>query len=271
LKARESLAGRIFYFYLDMLSFEEFLELRNKKVADMKENPDLWKRELRIEFNNYLLKPLPEIVNATDKIAKKYVKEAVIEKALLRDLTDLFGIRELEVMEKLIHIMASNPGLIINLDNMAKDLGVSRQVLSNYLYYLQCCFLVRQLKNFRGSLKAASRKLKKYYLLHPCVALSLATPENSKVAENLVSFKTQAKYYWRERGKEVDFISGDKELLPIEVKYKKAVRIKELRYLLNFMERFKVERGLVVTEDYEGDEKVNGKLIKFVPLWKWVL
>jgi hypothetical protein len=86
-----------------------------------------------------------------------------------------------------------------------------------------------------------------------------------------VSFKTQAKYYWRERGKEVDFISGDKELLPIEVKYKKVVRIKELRYLLNFMERFKVERGLVVTEDYEGDEKVNGKLIKFVPLWKWVL
>lgn len=271
LKAKESLAGRIFYFYLDLLSFEEFLELKGKNVKEIKKNLELWKRELRIELNNYLLKPFPEILNVSDEIAKRYIKEAVIEKAILRDLTDLFELREIDAIEKIINIIASNPGLMINLDDTAKDFGISRQVLSNYLYYLQCCFLVNSLKNFRGSLRAASRKLKKYYLLHPCFALSLATPESGKRAENLVAFKTKAEYYWREREKEVDFILKNKELLPIEVKYKTHIRMKEIKNLQKFMEEFKTKRALVITEDYAAEEHVKRKKIEFVPLWKWLL
>jgi len=271
LKAKESLAGRIFYFYLDLLSFEEFLELRKKPVKEIKKRPDLWKRELRIELNNYLLKPFPEIIDAPDELAKRYIKEAVIEKAVLRDLRELFEIRELDVIEKIIVVMATNPGLILNLDDLAKDFGISRQVLSNYLYYLQSCFLIKQLRNFRGSLKAASRKLKKYYLLHPCFALTLANPETGKIRENLVMFKTKAEYYWKERNKEVDFILKNNEILPIEVKYKAQVRLKELKGLLKFIQQFKAKMALVITEDYAAKEKINSKKITFVPLWKWLI
>ncbi|MEM4195362.1 MAG: ATP-binding protein [Candidatus Anstonellales archaeon] len=271
LKAKESLAGRIFYFYLDLLSFEEFLELRGKNLKEMRERPELWKKELRIELNNYLLKPFPEIINAPDEIAKRYIREAVIEKAVLRDLTELFEIREIEVMEKIIGTIAANPGLMVNLDDLAKDFGVSRPVLSNYFYYLQCCFLIKQLKNFRGSFKVSSRKLKKYYPLHPCFALTLATPEVGKIAENLVAFKTKAGHYWRERNNEVDFILEDKKLLPIEVKYKDKIRLKELKGLLKFMAKFKIKEALVITEDYAAKEQVNGGKIVFTPLWRWLL
>src|SRR3989344_4320236 len=78
LKAKESLAGRIFYFHLDLPSFEEFLELKKKNIKDIKERPELWKREIKIELSNYLSKPFPEIIDAPDEIAKKYIKEAVI-------------------------------------------------------------------------------------------------------------------------------------------------------------------------------------------------
>src|SRR3989338_4064618 len=67
LPAKESLAGRIFYFDLDLLSFQEFLELRKKNVKKIMENINLWKRELRIEMNEYLLKPFPEIVDFPDE------------------------------------------------------------------------------------------------------------------------------------------------------------------------------------------------------------
>jgi len=268
LPAKETLAGRIFYFDLDILSFEEFLELRGKDVNKIKNNLRLWASELRTELNHYIIKPFPEIVSQDDEIAKKYVKESVIEKAIFRDLSFLFEVKEIELIEKLVGIIASNPGIIINLDDFSKDLGRSRQVISNYLYYLECCFLITSLKNFRGSLKVSSRKLKKYYLTHPCLSLSLASPEEGKIAENLVQFATKSKNFWRQREKEVDFIVlKDKEILPIEVKISKLIKEKDLKNILSFMETYKVDSALVITKDYESEQKK----IKFIPLWKWLL
>ena len=272
LDAKETLAGRIFYFYLDLLSFEEFLELKHKNIENMRKNPELWKEEINIELNEYLLKPFPELIDMPDEVARKYIKEAIIERVILRDISCLFGIREIEAMEKVIYAISSNPGLLINLDDMSRNFAISRQVLSNYLYYLQYCFLIRQLKNFRGSLKVSSRKLKKYYPLHPCFTITLSSlTENGKIVESLVAFKTKAEYYWRERQKEVDFVLIGRELLPMEVKYKNNIRIKELRGLLKFMEKFKVKKSLVITKDYEAKEEFKGKTITFKPLWKWLL
>jgi len=270
-KAKETLAGRIFYFYLDLLSFREFLEFRRKKIEKMEKDIVLWKRELRIEMNNYLLKPFPEIVNANDEIAKRYIKESIVEKAIFRDLSFLFEIKEIELIEKLVYILANSPGMIVNLEDISKDLGRSRQVISNYLYYLQCCLIVKPLKNFKGSFKVSSRKLKKYYLIHPSLALALASPDSGKIIENLVMFKTKADFFWREGNKEVDFIVSNKKIVPVEVKYKKNVRKKEIKSLLSFMDKFKVKEGLVITEDKEEEEKIENKKIRFVPLWKWLL
>lgn len=45
----------------------------------------------------------------------------------------------------------------------------------------------------------------------------------------------------------------------------------EVRGLVEAMKRFKISRGLVITEDYETEERVDRKIIEFVPLWKWLL
>ncbi len=270
--AKESLAGRIFYFNLGVLSFAEFLQLRGKDIKKIKENVDLWKHELRVELNDFLLKPFPEIINANDEIAKKYIKESVIEKAIFRDLSSLFEIKDIELIEKLIYILASNPGMIVNLDDLSKDLGRSRQVISNYLYYLQHCFILNALRNFRGSFKASSRKLKRYYLSHPCLALALASPEQGKTMENLVQFAIKADHFWREQNKEVDFIvTEDKKITPIEVKYAAKVRMKDVKNLVKFMQEHKIKKGIVITEDFDAVQRHKNKIIKFVPMWKWLL
>lgn len=121
--------------------------MRKKDVKWIKENINLWGQELRIELNNYLLKPFPEIVNAEDEIARRYIKESIVEKAIFRDLSTLFEIKDIELIEKLINLIASSPGMIVNLDDLSKTLNRSRQVISNYLYYLQCCFILKSLRN----------------------------------------------------------------------------------------------------------------------------
>ncbi|MCK4811202.1 MAG: ATP-binding protein [Methanosarcinales archaeon] len=271
LNAKESLAGRIFYFDLDVLSFEEFLELRGKDVGKIKSDIDLYKHEIKCELNDYFLKPFPEIINLNDDIAKRYIKESIIEKAVFRDLSTLFKIKDVELIDKLIRIIASNPGLMINLDEIAKEMGRSRQTISNYLYYMETCFILKNVRNFRGSFKASSRKLKKYYLIHPCVALALANPASGKLVENLIQFMTKAEHFWRDGGKEVDFILfEDESTIPIESKYSSTVRSRDVKGMLKFMREHAVKTGFVITEDYEATGNYEGRIIKFIPLWKWV-
>ena len=93
------------------------------------------------ELNKYLLKPFPEIVDLDDGIAKRYIKESIIEKTIFRNLITLFKVRDMELMEKLIQIIATNPGMMINLDGISREVGRSRQTVSNYLYYMKTCFI----------------------------------------------------------------------------------------------------------------------------------
>ena len=41
--------------------------------------------------------------------------------------------------------------------------------------------------------------------------------------------------------------------------------------LFKAMENLKIENGLIITEDYEGEEFVGNKKIKFITLRKWLL
>lgn len=63
----------------------------------------------------------------------------------------------------------------------------------------------------------------------------------------------------------------DDEVVPLESKNKNNIRNKDIKGLLKFMDIFSVKRGFVVMKDMEGEELIYGKLIVFVPLWKWLL
>jgi hypothetical protein len=48
-------------------------------------------------------------------------------------------------------------------------------------------------------------------------------------------------------------------------------RNREIRSLAKAMKELEVERATVVTEDTKKEEKLNGKTISVVPLWKFLL
>jgi len=98
--------------------------------------------------------------------------------------------------------------------------------------------------------------------------------------ENLVflELKRQGKeiYFYSKPAYEVDFLVreglGIKQLIQVCFSISdEATRKREIKALLKASEELRCKNLTIITWDEEGEEKSNSKIIKIVPLWKWLL
>lgn len=155
-----------------------------------------------------------------------YLKEEIAAEALTRNLP-LFG--------QFLRAAAISNGELLNLENVAREVGVSARTVANYYEILEDTLLGERVGAWR---KAATRRLlvtDKFYLFDVGVANYLmrrqpapGTPEFGKSFEQLVFMELRAYQayrapeleirYWRTAsGFEVDFLLDDRRLA-IEVK-----------------------------------------------------
>ena len=144
-------------------------------------------------------------------------------------------------------------------------------------------------KMFDYSLKKQEKAPRKIYCIDTGLvnAIGFRVSEDiGRLMENLVFIEFLKKFdqvfYWKEYGKaegrEVDFVikEGLKVKQLIQVTYaseRDEIEKREINSLLKAAEIFKSSKPdlLVITWDYEGEEKFKGRKIKFTPLWKWLL
>ncbi len=267
-KSRETLGGRIFEFKVEPLSFKEFLSFKGIKFKPI----GLYEKELIKLFNEFtLIQGFPELVGIKNKeIIKKYIRESIVEKIVYKDIPGLFKIKDITIIESLLNILTEEPGQLIEISELAKELKISRQTLSNYLMYLEESFLIKKLYNFSKSKRKIERKLKKYYPTTVSVDLLFRKDEfsRSKVFEWLVVNQLKAEFFWRDPYKnEVDVVLMNKKPVPIEIKYGKI----DVKGLLRFMKKFKVNKGYIISYKKEEKRKVDKKMILINPAFKFLL
>ncbi len=263
-EAKKSLAGRAIYYELKPLSFNEFLSLKGIRIE--KREILLYRDTLEKEFDKFLLRSFPELVNEKDAVfIKNYVRSAVIEPIILKDIPKGFKEVDILLIEKLVNIFLSNPGQYLSVDELSKELRRAKATLYKALFYLEFSFLIRRILNFRPSTRAASRKLSRVYPYHPCLTLPFNLQEE-KIAENLVLFQLDAKYYWRDKEKEIDFL---KDSTPVEVKYKSKIDRKDTKWIDYFIKKYgkklNIKKAYIITKDAEG--KTDNTY--FIPLWQF--
>jgi predicted AAA+ superfamily ATPase len=266
--SKETLAGRMFEFKLEPLSFREFLIFKGVSLKPA----GIYEKELRKLFDEFILTSgFPEMVNIREKdVIKKYVHEGIVEKVIYRDMPKLLKIKDAAVIESLLKIFMNDPGQIIELSDLARELRISRQTLSSYLGYLESSFLLRKLYNFSKNSRKVERKLKKYYPTIISIDLLFKDDDfsRSKVFEWIVVNQLKAEYFWRDPYKnEVDIVIADDALHPIEIKYGKI----ETAGLLAFMKKFGVEDGIIISSEKEQTQKTEGRRIEIVPAFKFLL
>lgn len=183
LKSQESGAGRFTDFILPPLTFSEFIRFIKKEdliIPPKSENDDYTTKnieELNTEFINYLnYGGYPEAV-FSEKIrsdSSRYIKSDIIDKVLLRDLPSLYGISDIQELNRLFATLAYNTGNEISYDALSKNAGISKNTLKKYLEYLEAAFLIRRVNRIDQNAKKLKRVTTfKVYLTNPAMRAAL--------------------------------------------------------------------------------------------------
>jgi predicted AAA+ superfamily ATPase len=267
--SKESLAGRMFEFKLRPLSFCEYLDFVGFHCES--ERLELYREDLRGLFESYMRSGgFPEMVMIDDcEIVKKYIMETIVERIVYKDIPALFSIEDPSILETILKLLIAEPGQIINLNELAGELGISRQTLSTYLNYLECSYLTRKLYNFSTNKRKTERKLKRYYSEIFSTAFS---PDDllyrSRVFENTVISCLEGEFFFRDAYKhEIDLVIPSPEIVPVEVKYGRY-NVKSMDFFLN---RHKLKKGVIISSDIKDNIMKREYEIQILPAYEYFL
>ncbi|MBI2675964.1 MAG: ATP-binding protein [Candidatus Aenigmarchaeota archaeon] len=261
------LAGRYFSEYIPPLTLQEFAELSFGKTV---ENFELHELDLKRIFDDYARKPFPEIVKWDDRAkVNSYIRELVIEKIIKSDVPEAFENVNSALLSSLTEIFMKDVGMILDVTSLSKELGVHKLTLMKHIGFLEFGNLFRVVKNFRPSIRAESRKLKKIYPAHISLAFCFYPKlAGGQIYECLVCSALNLKRYWREGRKEIDFLMTGDKTTPIEVKEKDSINKKDVKNLLIFLKKYDLHEGIVVYSGKEGRLAMKGKTIVLQPIQK---
>jgi len=280
------LTGRHLDMEVSPLDFREFLnfnDLKVKEIFDFNQAED----KIKSLFRNYLeFGGFPE-VTLSDK--KKEILISYFEDILEKDLIKRYKIRKLEKTKEMLRFYFSNISCSVSFSALGKNLELSTATVEKFSSYFQTAYSLFFLKRFSFKVKEQDRSQRKIYAVDTGLAnmVGFRFSENvGKLAENIVflHFKKQQAlnlfleiYYWKdEKYKEVDFVVKEKSQVRqlIQVCWDIAdftTAKRETSALLLASQKLKCDDLLVLTNEIEKEEKVKGKNIKFIPLWKWLL
>jgi len=247
LKSRESGAGRFTEFLLPPLTFAEFIRFIDKEseLIETDANGNISAKDiqqLNTEFVNYLnYGGYPEAVfsRKIQQDSSRYIKSDIIDKVLLRDLPSLYGISDIQELNRLFTTIAYNTGNEVSYEALSKNSGVAKNTLKRYLEYLEAAFLIKIVNRIDQNSRQFKRVTNfKVYLTNPSMRAALFGPvteddtamgnltETAIYSQWLHSDYIQNLYYARWKKAEVDIVALSSEqqspIWAVEIKWTDA-------------------------------------------------
>lgn len=241
----ESLAGRINTYTIKPLFFDEYLEYKN--LSYLIDNIAAFEDKIIIEFEKYIYRQFWDIIDTDLMEAQSYIKK-LKEKIIKEDLVNYFDIKHPDLLLKIFDILCKNPWMLVDYKHMANDLNFDWRTVQTYIHYLEEAFLIKKLYNYSPNLLTSEKKLKKIYLN----STSFFTGDGEiswELFENHIINIYDAKYFWRVGKNEVDIILvKNKNIIPIEVKYKSQLKKDDFSGLNYFINKNKIATWYIITK-----------------------
>lgn len=294
LKSRESGAGRFTEFLLPPLTFAEYLRFVKKEAKLVSYNEEKTFQTSNIaalneQFLEYLnIGGYPEAVfnEAIRHDSGRYIKSDIVDKVLLRDLPQIYGIRDTQELNRLFTTLAYNTGNEVSLDELSKNSGVSKTTLNRYLEYLEAAFLIKRIYRIDQNAKRFQRATSfKVYLTNPSMRAALFgnVDGEDKAIGALAETALFAQWFhhpdWVENIHYARWSSGEIDMVAlspttqkpdwcVEVKWsdRPAKDHKLLRHLALFWSKHTENKScLVTTKTFQGKVELEGRSVSFTP------
>ncbi|MGQ4875710.1 MAG: ATP-binding protein [Promethearchaeia archaeon] len=225
-----------------------------------------------LEFGGF---PLVVLKEEKEEILERYFNDIVG-----RDIIERYKIRKIEKLRFLAKYYLTNITSLITYRRIAKFMGLSLDSVERFSSYLMEICIIFLIPKFSYSLKVQEVNPKKVYCIDPGLAnfFGFRFSDNiGKLYENIVYLsliENKMQVYYYKNKNECDFVIMEDQKITkaIQVSYEITEnKEREINGLLEAMNFFNLEEGFIITEDFESEEIINNKKIKYIPLWKWLL
>lgn len=294
LKSQESGAGRFTDFLLPPLSFVEYLRFtdqENELIESPDKDQDFYQtKDIQglnrafVDYLNFGGYPEAVFIETVRNESARFIKNDIIDKVLLRDLPSLYGINDIQELNRLFTVLAYNTGNEISYEGLTKQSGVAKNTVKRYLEYLEAAFLIKPLYSINQSARRLQRVGRfKVYLANPSMRAALFGPvdadaeamgtltETAIISQWFHSFVMNRLHYARWKDGEVDIVAVDpvnrSPIGCIEIKWsdRSTRNYGDLYNLTQFARQNDVNDVSVTTRTVSSKVIVDGIEIKFVP------
>ncbi len=217
---------------------------------------------------------------------KQYL-QTLYENILYKDIIVRHKLPQQKPIKELVYYLASNNAKEFTYNSLKKLLGLATSnTVAEYCHYLENSFLCFILNRFAYSLKKQTHYAKKIYFIDQALAESVGfrfSEDNGRTLENIVFLqliRQNKEIYFHKEKQECDFVlrDGNKITKAIQVTASldgEKTRKREINGLLEAMVTYKLNEGLIITEDESSTETIEHEkqtyhvIIK--PCWQWLL
>ncbi|MBU3979364.1 ATP-binding protein [Patescibacteria group bacterium] len=281
------LTGRYLEAVLYPFSFREFLKAKEAAI----EKEDFYSTKKISLINKYLNEYLkiggfPETLRFGQVIAGKIYEDVITKDILLR-----YGIKNKNSFREMSNYLISNFSSKINYAKIGRAFFIKNvHTVRNYADYLSSSFLVIIVEKFSYKKKLQFSTSKKIYGIDTGLVNSIAfqiSSNEGRIMENAVLLDLKRRgdygddkfevYYWSDYlGKEVDFaVKKGKRIIQLIQVCQSLQNIetkeREIKSLLKASRELQCDNLLIITASEEAVEKIEGKEISIIPLWKWLM
>ncbi len=270
------LTGRHLDITLLPFSFIEYLKYYNinyKKNYNLKE-----KSKILTNFNNYLQDgSYPQFLEENNKD----IIRNIYSDAIYKDLQPRYCIENINDLKETLLYLSSSLSSPISYNNVSKSLKIkSHHTVKKYIESLESVYLIFLIKKYSESNKKILKSYKKVYFIDNGLrnVLTFQRYQNKgHLLENIVFLELIRRgkeiTYFNENNSECDFVAKDTSFETFQVCFELNDKNKdrEVNGLLSAMNFFKLKTGYILTYDQEDELKIDSKVVKIIPVWKWLL
>ena len=276
----EALTGRKIVFHLNSFNLEELASALFPQDGLKQILAD--KNALATVINHFLVYGgYPAVTLAKDPKIKIRLLEELFTSYLEKDIKDFLKIENEIAFRNLLKVLASQIGNLVNKEELSNSLGIHKNTLDNYLFYLEQTFIVDFIRPFFRNRRKELLKNPKIYFrdlglrnfaIGSFSALSFR-PDKGPLFENLSYLCLREAlgpfvpiHYWRTKaGAEVDFvIVPNLRPIPFEVKATVLKEFKISRSLRNFLLDYKPKKSFLFNLSLSGKYTAEGADIMFL-------